>query len=125
MALVEKIGGVSVVHPKQRSTSIICRQQKATGESLVTSYNSDWHTGMPFWIDTDSYSQVDRDMFVCGVEFQMVYQTILEKRDWDQCIHAENESRVRMMRGKLGVPVQMKRHDDTWTHCYIPASTTI
>lgn len=83
-----------------------------------------WHPVMPFWIDTDAYSPRDRDMFVCGIEFQMVYQAILEKRDWDQCIHTENESRVRMMCGKLGVPVQMKRVDDTWTHCWIPASTT-
>lgn len=80
---------------------------------------------MPFWVDTDGYTDRDREMFVCGVEFQTVYETIKDKRDWCQCIHTENESRVRMMCAKLGVPVKMERHCDTWTHCEIPASTTI
>lgn len=80
---------------------------------------------MPFWIDTDGYTDRDREMFVCGVEFQMVYETIKGKRDWCQCIHTENESRVKLMCAKLRVPVIMKRHCDTWTHCEIPASTTI
>lgn len=79
---------------------------------------------MPFWIDTDNYTDRDREMFVCGVEFQMIYETIKDKRDWSQPIHTENESRVRMMCGKLGLPVKMVRHCDTWTHCEIPASTT-
>ncbi len=79
----------------------------------------------PFWIDTDSYTDRDREMFVCGVEFQMIYETIRDKRDWAQPIHTENESRVRMLCGKLGVPVKMERHCETWTHCEIPASTTI
>jgi hypothetical protein len=78
-----------------------------------------------FWIDTDGYSDRDRDMFICGVEFNMIYETIKDKRDWCQCIHAENESRVRMMCGKLGFPVKMQRICDTWTLCEIPASTTI
>jgi hypothetical protein len=80
---------------------------------------------MSLWIDTDGYSDRDREMFVCGVEFQMIYATIKDKRDWCQCIHAENESRVRMMCAKLGVPVKMERSCDTWTHCEISASTTI
>lgn len=79
---------------------------------------------MPFWIDTPGYTDRDRLMFVCGVEFQMIYETIKDKRDWSQCIHSENESRVRMMCRKLGVPVNMQRHCDTWTHCEIPSSTT-
>ena len=80
---------------------------------------------MPFFIDTEAYSDRDREMFVCGVEFQMVYETVKDKRDWSECIHTENESRIRMMCGKLGLPVKMVRHCDTWTHCEIPASTTI
>ena len=35
---------------------------------------------MPFWIDTDGYTDRDREMFVCGVEFQMV--TELLKDGW-------------------------------------------
>lgn len=75
---------------------------------------------MSFWIDTDAYSDRDREMFVCGVEFQMIYAAIESARGWCQCIHTENESRVRMMCAKLGVPVKMSRVCDTWTHCEIP-----
>lgn len=77
------------------------------------------------WIDTDGYTDRDRKMFVCGVEFQTIYTVISDKRDWCQCIHTENESRVRMLCAKLGLPVKMNRACDTWTHCEIPASTTI
>ena len=76
-----------------------------------------------FWIDTDAYSDRDRDMFTCGVEFHMVYRAIKEKRGWCQCIRTENESRVRMLCAKLRVPVKLERCCDTWTHCEIPAST--
>jgi len=79
---------------------------------------------MSFWIDTDAYSDRDRLMFVCGVEFEMIYATIKDLRDWCQCIHTENESRVRMMCGKLGFPVKLERVDETWTHCEIPASAS-
>lgn len=91
----------------------------------MESEEKDWSPVMPFWTDTEAYSDRDREMFVCGVEFQMVYETVKDKRDWNQCIHTENESRVRMMCGKLGLPVSMRRECDTWTHCEIPASTTI
>jgi len=77
---------------------------------------------MSFWIDTDGYADRDREMFVCGVEFQMIYAIVLANRDWNQCIHTKNESRVRMMCGKLGVQVKMRRECDTWTHCCISAS---
>ena len=86
--------------------------------------NADYEPVLSFWIDTEAYTDRDREMFVCGVEFAMIYETIKNKRDWYQCIHVENESRVRMMCGKLGVPVRMERHCDTWTYCEIPASTT-
>jgi len=80
---------------------------------------------MPFWVDTEGYTDRDREMFTCGVEFQQVYETIQDKRDWSQCVHTENASRIRMMCGKLGVPVKMVRICSTWTHCEIPSSTTI
>lgn len=95
------------------------------GSSDMDVNEAEFSPVMPFFIDTESYSDRDREMFVCGVEFQMVYQTVTDKRDWCQCIHTENESRIRMMCGKLGLPVKMDRHCDTWTHCAIPASTTI
>lgn len=75
---------------------------------------------MPFWIDTEGYTDRDREMFVCGVEFQMIYQAVLDGKGWNQCIHTENESRVRLMCGKLRIPVTIARYDDTWSHCEIP-----
>jgi len=87
--------------------------------------NQEYDLVVSFYIDTEAYSARDKHMFTCGVEFQMAYQCIKDRRDWCQCIHTENESRVRMLCGKLGVPVKMERVCDTWTHCEIPASTLI
>lgn len=80
---------------------------------------------MPFWIDTDGYTDRDRKMFVCGVEFEMVYQCIKNKHNWNQCIHTENESRVRMMCARMGVQVKMERHCETWTYCEILMSSDL
>lgn len=78
---------------------------------------------IPFWIDTDAYSDRDREMFVCGVEFQMVYEAIRSGRGWHQAIHNENTSRIRMMCGKLNVPHLMEPYCDTWTNLWIPAAS--
>ena len=82
--------------------------------------SSDFGLVMPFFIDTDGYSDRDRLMFVCGVEFQMVYEAAKAGRGWNQAIHTENESRVRMMCGKLGLPCKVTRHCDTWSELEIP-----
>ncbi len=87
--------------------------------------SADYSLDMSYWIDTDGYSDRDRLMFVCGSEFEKIYSVILKKDDWCQCIHTENESRVRLMCYKLGVPCKLKRVCDTWTHCEINASSTI
>ena len=75
---------------------------------------------MPFWIDTDGYSERDREMFTCGVEFQMVYEAIKSGAGWSQCIHTENASRVRMMCGKLEIQARLTHICSTWTDCQIP-----
>lgn len=80
---------------------------------------SEYGLVMPFWIDTEGYSDRDREMFVCGVEFQMVYDSVLSGKGWNQAIHNENTSRIRMMLGNLGVPYTMKRWDDQWTELTI------
>lgn len=77
---------------------------------------------MPFWIDTDAYTDRDRLMFVCGAEFQFIYELAKSGCGVNQCIHTENESRIRMMCGKLGLQVKMTRHCDTWTQCEISGS---
>lgn len=58
---------------------------------------------MPMWIDTEGYTDRDREMFVCGAEFHQVYQTLKQSPEGlRKPIHTENESRVRMMLAKLG-----------------------
>lgn len=81
--------------------------------------NASYGLVMPFWIDTEGYTDRDRNMFTCGVEFQMIYDAIRSGRGWNQCIHNENTSRVRMMCGKLGVTYAMSQWDDTWTNLSI------
>lgn len=75
---------------------------------------------MPFWIDTDGYTDRDREMFTCGVEFEMVRQQLTTGWRGSRPIHRENESRLRMMAGKLGVPVNITQHEgyegcETWS----------
>ena len=57
---------------------------------------------MPFFIDTDGYTDRDREMFACGVEWQMVYKEMKSSLPVHRTIHTENASRVRMMAGRLG-----------------------
>ena len=57
---------------------------------------------MPFWIDTEAYSDRDKEMFVCGVEFEMLRQELTKPKTVLRTIHIENSSRARMMAHKLG-----------------------
>lgn len=73
-----------------------------SNQSGAHSSNGDYRCEMPFWIDTDAYTDRDRRMFVCGVEFEMIHSRV--KAGWcgEHPIHRENESRIRMMCGRLG-----------------------
>lgn len=62
---------------------------------------------MPFYIDTDGYTDRDREMFVCGVEWQMVYEQMKAGEPFTRTIHTENESRIRMMAGRMGYLVNI------------------
>jgi hypothetical protein len=79
---------------------------------------------MPFWTDTDAYTARDRDMFAAGVEFQTVYQRLTESDEPAVAmIHRENESRIRMMCGRLGRRCTMTpQAGDTWTLLEVEAS---
>ena len=63
---------------------------------------------MSFWMDTDAYTDRDREMFVAGVEFEMV-RNLIVANGWTgtRPIRPENESRIRMMCGKLGVQCEI------------------
>lgn len=80
---------------------------------------------MPFWIDTDGYTDRDREMFVCGVEFMRIYDLVKQRKGVFQPIHRENASRVRMLCGQLQVPCTITPHGgydgcETWAELEIP-----
>jgi len=75
----------------------------------------EFHPVMPFWIDTDGYTDRDREMFVCGVEYDMVYRSVLSGHGWNQAIHNENTTRIRLMLGKLKARYRLERVDECWS----------
>lgn len=58
--------------------------------------NCEFGLKLPFWIDTDGYSDRDRAMFVAGYEFATVVDALECNYPFSGPIHSENESRVRM-----------------------------
>lgn len=82
----------------------------------------DWGLKMPFWIDTDGYTERDKEMFVCGVEFQMLYQEMQLPAAVVRTIHTENESRARMMAGRLKRAVSIKPSGvEGWSYLEVDA----
>lgn len=81
---------------------------------------------MPFWIDTDAYSDRDRLMFCCGVEFEMLRKQFQAGSPIKTTIHRDNESRVRMMAGRFHRSVRIVScetdhdPDGTWSYCQSP-----
>ena len=78
---------------------------------------------MPFWIDTEAYSDRDRKMFVCGVEFAMLMRELQQSPETVlRTIHTENESRARMMAHKLGRKAAIDRTPvEGWSYFTSPA----
>lgn len=66
---------------------------------------------MPFWIDTNGYTDRDRLMFCAGVEFEMVHKLLESGWRGPRLIHRENESRLRMMCARMGVKCEIKQHE--------------
>jgi hypothetical protein len=62
-----------------------------------------YREALPFWTDTDAYTDRDRAMFTAGFEFaQLVWVLENKPGQIDTVIHRENESRVRMACGRFG-----------------------
>lgn len=77
---------------------------------------------MPFWIDTDGYTDRDRQMFVCGVEFEMLRAELAESKTVLRTIHTENASRARMMANRMGrKAVAESSGVDGWSYFTSPA----
>lgn len=51
----------------------------------------------PFWIDTDGYSPRDRDMFVAGFEYGLIYCNLVTGKPCSLVFGVENFDRVRML----------------------------
>lgn len=81
--------------------------------------DEEFELAMPFWIDTEAYSDKDRTMFVCGYEFAEVYQALLMDGEYVGNIHKENESRIRMMAGKLQKKCIIESIDECWSSAVI------
>ena len=62
----------------------------------------------PCYIDTDGYTDRDREMFAAGAEYLVVCTLLLEGWKGVRPIHAENESRFRMVSMKLGRVVEIE-----------------
>lgn len=84
----------------------------------------------PFWIDTDAYSDRDRQMFTAGFEFAGILAHLEHNPGpLNKPIHRENESRVRMACGRFSRTCEIKaakrKHDPqgTWSHLIVHAKT--
>lgn len=96
-----------------------------TYEEEEDSEGDAWGIVLPFWIDTDAYTDRDRLMFTCGVEYEMVAKLLNDGWYGSRPIHRENESRIRMMAGKMGVRCEIRPHEgydgcETWSDLIIP-----
>ena len=69
---------------------------------------SEYELRIPFWTDTEAYSDRDREMFVCGVEFEMLRVELVGGEQVCRTIHVENESRARMLAHKLARQVTIE-----------------
>lgn len=80
--------------------------------------SDDYELAMPFWIDTDAYTDRDRMMFVAGVEFAMLRRALEGGEQFEgHPIHRENESRVRLMAARLGRRVEIEQSpDEHWSY---------
>ncbi len=79
---------------------------------------------IPFWIDTDGYSDRDRLMFVAGFEFAKIVRVLEREEPYDGPIHRENESRIRLLCSKFGRTCQIEPHFgyrgcETWSQLVV------
>jgi hypothetical protein len=82
--------------------------------------HKDWGLILPFWIDTDAYTDRDREMFVSGYEFAMLAALVESGESFQKPIHRENESRVRMLCGRRQRQCSITPHEgydgcETWS----------
>ncbi|TXH40429.1 MAG: hypothetical protein E6Q97_39625 [Desulfurellales bacterium] len=82
--------------------------------------NESWGLKTPFWIDTDAYTDRDREMFCAGVEFQMIDSLLESGWEGTRPLRRENESRVRLLCARRGVRCEIRQHEgyegcETWS----------
>lgn len=84
-------------------------------------HGDDFSMVTPFWIDTDGYSDRDRLMFVCGVEFEMVRRQLETGGNFERTIHTENESRLRLLCSRHGCEVGIEPAGKGWSFLAVKA----
>jgi len=111
---------------KQQAEELNRQVADAHSRYLEAQLMSDWKLEMPFWIDTDGYTDRDREMFCCGYEFRQIHSQAVLGLEVKRPIHRDNESRVRMMCGKLGRKCEITPHEgyegcEAWSDLHIHA----
>lgn len=72
-----------------------------------------------FEIDNNELSGFDnKKCFVLGVEWQIVYNDLKEKRLFERFIHSDNQDRLIKLCKVLGANYRIQAHDD-WPHLMV------
>lgn len=77
-----------------------------------------------FWIDTDGYTDRDREMFCAGVEFDMILRLLEDGWEGTRVLRRENETRVRLLCAKRRIPCRIDQHEgyegcETWSQLFV------
>ena len=87
---------------------------------MPSGFNDQWGLVHSFYIDTEGYTERDREMFVAGAEYMMLTGILDAGWRGNRPVHRENASRLRMLCGKLGIPCRLDPHEgyegcETWS----------
>ena len=84
---------------------------------------NDYELSTSFYIDDDGYTDRDRLMFVCGVEFEMIYRLLQRgcKNMIDRPVHQENVPRIVKLCQSLNIKYTIEQVDGHWSNVTVKA----
>ena len=71
-----------------------------------------YQLAVPFFIDTDGYTDRDREMFCCGAEFRQFYEASKTGERYEATISRENMTRFRLASAFLDRRCELTTPDD-------------
>lgn len=75
-----------------------------------------------FFVDYNDYTERDRLMFVCGIEYETIYRTLrADKPVVGYPVHRENIPRIIRLCESLGKKYNFKQADRDWSHLTVSA----